>query len=355
METCGVWFEEAAPTSLMVQSSGIDRESWGLAISSQRVPSHCHPAILTENYPDEDHWTWQRFVVNREPGTAYFRVPPGERADATQRAEWQEALKDRPDLARRLLDGQPGVVLLGDQVAVGFNEDRHVVSERIKPIAREPLFIGQDFGHTPTTVIGQQYQGYVRVLASLTIERGGVKQLIEYVVKPWLVNNAPWALRDESMIIGGYDESAADEQTDIEQNPAKLLRELIPGYWTPISNEWEGRKGPLLAIMNRAVGGLPALQCCPVNTKGLVKALSGRWYYKKDRQGGVIKDKPEKGHPWSDYGDAFCYMLCAMGISSGIEQPAKPIEVFTGFDARNQPDVVRPHQIQVRTLFDARR
>ena len=76
-ECHGLWFEEPAPSSVLVQSSGLSESAWGLGMTSQRLPSYCHPAIMTLNYPDDDHWTWQRFVVTQLPGTEYVRIPPG--------------------------------------------------------------------------------------------------------------------------------------------------------------------------------------------------------------------------------------------------------------------------------------
>ena len=82
-ETVGVWFQECAP--VLEESSGISDTAWGIACNSQRVPSYTHPAIMDLNYPDEDHWTWQRFVRKREPGTMYFRIPPRENQGSARR------------------------------------------------------------------------------------------------------------------------------------------------------------------------------------------------------------------------------------------------------------------------------
>ena len=330
-ETVGVWFEEPAPAAVLVQSSGVSELAWQTAITSQRIASHCHPALMTLNYPDEDHWTWQRFIANPQVNTTYYRVPPGERASASQRDEWMRALANRPDLQRRLLLGQPGTVQLGPEVAVGFNLDLHVAKDKIAPKEGEPLWIGQDFGHTPTAIIGQLWRGYVRVYASLTIDRGGSKQLYEREVMPWLNANAPWALKDSSLIHVKYDPAAPDDESNIESNPATTAEQMVGGYWEPGPVSWEGRKGPLLEVMNKSVGGFPALQLDPVGCKGLISALSGRWYYPQRRDGGVSKDAPAKpNHPWEDYGDSFCYFLC--GVLPEVARqyrPRQPTRVLT--------------------------
>ena len=82
-ETVGVWFQECAP--VLEESSGISDTAWGIACNSQRVPRYTHPAIMDLNYPDEDYWTWQRFVRKREPGTMYFRIPPRENQGSARR------------------------------------------------------------------------------------------------------------------------------------------------------------------------------------------------------------------------------------------------------------------------------
>lgn len=347
MEVHGVWFEEPAPTAVLVQSSGVDLTAWSVALTSRRkgyqrgpngedIPgSHTYPAMMTLNYPDEDHWTWQRFLP--QPGTEgsypgdaarmWFRIPPGERASPRQRAEWAHALRDRPDVLRRLLEGQPGTIQLGPQVAQGFREDLHVAKDRLRPVPGEPLVLGQDFGHTPATIIGQAWKGQRRVLAALTCERGGIKQHLDNTVIPWLQVHAPWALHNPmAMIRGCYDPAGnTGEQTDIDVDPIGIIERKLGGLWYPGPVEWETRKGCLLQGVY-AQGVTPAsvsLQVDPIDALPLIRSLSGRWHYPMDRLGAVRRDFPKKpNHPWEDLGDAFIYWLWA--LLSEAQPPGPP-------------------------------
>lgn len=350
-ETVGVWFEEPAPTSLLVQSSGVSLDSWVMAITSQRIPSHHHPAIMTLNYPDEDHWVWNRFITNPHENSAYYRVPPGERASASQRAEWMKALEGRPDLQRRLLEGKPGTVMLGQQVAVGFDEDKHVATERLKPVRGEPIFIGQDGGHTPCTIIGQAWRGRIFVYAALAIDRGGMRQQYERNVMPWLAQHAPWAIRNNDMIRGVYDPASPDDESDSDRNPVDVCSEFLGGYWEPGPVTWEARKNALITSLNKHVGpGELALSLDPVDAQPLIKALSGRWYYPQNRLGGVSKDAPYKpNHPWEDLGDSFCYFVC--GVMPEVNRIRRPDQgqVQTAF---NPLATVRDYQVEVDSAFN---
>ena len=339
-ECHGVWFEEPAPTAVLGVSRGVDETAWGMAMTSQRLPSHAHVAVMTLNYPDEDHWTWQRFQPQAgtsgrhpaDPTRAWFRIPPGERADATQRAEWAHALRDRPDLLRRLIEGQPGSLMLGPQVADGFSLDLHVAKDRLYPFPNEPLGFGIDFGLTPTVVIGQPGQGQRRIYAALTLAHGGVSQLMEQEVLPWLSKYAPWCLRNPGMVYGCYDVSGeTGEQADVERSAVQILETKLPGLWFPGPVKWDSRKHVLLSAMHHPgrTPGSVSLQLDPVEAKGLIQALGGRWHYPVDRQGQVRRDLPKKpNHPHEDYGDAFIYWLWSLTSES---QPTGPMKVETQF------------------------
>ena len=351
-ETAGVWFEEPSPAGGEVDSSGVREEAWTLAMTSQRMATHARIAVMTLNYPDEDHWTWTRFAppacpVRREdratwtgvhpahPSRRWLRVPPGERALAVQRAEWLEALSDRPDLVRRLLEGLPGTVLLGQQVAQGFREDLHVSPTRLLPVENEPLLLGQDFGLTPATILGQVVNGERRVVAALPCPRGGIVQHGDDTVIPWLQTHAPWVLRRRDMLVGTYDVAGETaEQTDSDRDPVGQLERKLPGLWYPGPVEWETRKHTLLSMLHhRTARGEVALRIDPVHGLPLIKALSGRWYYPTDRTGAIRRDLPKKpNHPWEDLGDAFIYWCWAVSAEAGA--PRGPVTVESTWDLR---------------------
>lgn len=310
-EVVGVWVQEAAPVE---ESGGVDERAYGVANSSKgRVPTFHSPTLLDLNYPDEDFWAWKRFVADPQPGTKAFRIPPRENkhVDPIYWEKMELSLANRPDLRRRLLEGQPGMIMLGQAVATGFNLDYHVATERLKPQQGE-LGIGFDGGHTPTAVIGQQTRNGVRIYAALTQNNSGMRQLLEDQVLPWLARNAPWALRDSSQLLVGYDPSLdVGEQADIDNSALQAINEAL-GYPNceagPV--RWPNRKDALIQALSRKDGLLIDPSC-----DLLIKALNGRWYYPKSHIGELRSDNPKKpNHPWEDLGDSLIYLLCRFGV-----------------------------------------
>lgn len=341
-ETCCSHYEEVAPTT---EGSGIPEEAVDIGITSQRVPTHAAVTILTSNYPDDGHWLWRRFkptigVYGRQehpddPRRITFQIPKGDNPYITtaQRAKWLERLKDRPDLIDRLLEGKPAVVHKGQAVAmgflgatpIGFNEARHVARTRLKPVKNVPFVLGQDGGHTPATTGGQEIDGQFRVLFSLCIERGGMRQQYLHNVKPWFRRFAPWVLEDpDEWVLGGYDPSLPDDETDterVDKNPIDVIRNEVGGLWMPGPSDWTSRKGALFAAFNRSVGGEPGLLIDPIHCEGLIRALRGQWYYPTDRFGHLQSDKPKSpNHPHEDHGQSLCYLLCRLAPSLNQEQ-----------------------------------
>jgi len=328
-----LWFEEAAPA--MALSQGLAEDFWGLGMSSQRLMTHARVAVLTTNYPDEEHWTWQRFVAQPQPGTMAFRIPPGERASKEYRDELERAYANRPDLRRRLLEGRPGTIILGEQVAVGFNEDVHVGRVKLEPGVK--VVLGQDGGLTPTTVIGQRLGPYAKIGGSVATEHGGIRQHVKYLLRPWLQEHAPWCLKNRDLLDVYFDPSMnKDGEGDSEANALRIMRAELIGHYHPGAVGWEARKNPMLASFGGLVGGRPVVTVDPVLARGLVKALTGGWHYPTDASGRVRRDDPVKDHPHSDHGDAYCYFIG--GVNPGKQEqpkgwkPGKPTIDFTPLD-----------------------
>lgn len=341
MQTHGLWFEEPAPSSVLVQSSGLSEAAWAMGITSQRLktfcPVHleanlvagrelcreegceeeCHPAIMTLNYPNRKHWTWQRFVERPQPGTAYFRIPPGERASKLQRAEWSRALQSRPDLLKRLIDGEPGLVALGPEVAVGYSSILHDAPAPMPIVKYAPVWMGHDGGHWPSTCLGQRIDGQCRVFASLCTPRGGTKQHLEQTVIPWLTIHMPWVLAKggSEYLFHRIDPSMdTGDQGDIDSNPKRRLKASLGGQIEGGAVSWPGRRDPLLAVLDKT---RRILQIDPTeDTELLREALAGSWYYKQEANGETEREKPHKPNPpWGDIGDAFCYLIGGMAPS----------------------------------------
>jgi hypothetical protein len=339
-ECHGLWVDEPAPA--MGVSAGISDELYFIACSSQRLETHAHVAMLTSNYPDEDHWVWQRFYEHPQPGTKLIRIPPGERASAEYRAELTRLYLTRPDLARRLVEGQPGAVILGEQVATGFNRDVHAPQgSALRPEHGVAITVGQDGGLTPTSVIGQRLGPHVRVLASLYTEHGGIKQHVQYLLRPWLAEHTPWALDDPEALRVWYDPSMnKDGEGDSESNALRIMRAMLPGHYRPGEIRWEERKNPMLSVFNAMVGGVPVLAVDPVQARGLVRALVGGWHYLTGPDGRVKRDEPVKDHPHSDHGDAFCYLIGGLGLGRDASRPlVKPHQARMAFNplTHNRP------------------
>jgi hypothetical protein len=311
MEVHIIWFEEAAPSAYL-GNAGIDEDSWLIAFTSARLPSHANPRVVTTNYPDVDHWTWQRFVVEKAEGTRYFRIPPGERASAQQRMEWERALRNRPDLQKRLLRGEPGVSLQGEPVAQGFNLDTHVSPTRLIPRYGDALGLGFDFGLCPSCIIGANAGHEIHIYASLFQEGAGVRQLMEDQVLPWLGHHAPWVLKDpiNSALIGYDPAGETREQADSKYKPISVIKDLLDGWEEPGPVRWPERKETLLQSIHR-------IKLDPQHCQPLIKALSARWVYPKTHLGDYRSLQPKKPcPPWADLGDAFIYLLYRLG--SGV-------------------------------------
>jgi hypothetical protein len=320
----GLWIEEAAPAGVEA-SSGLTEDALGIGYTSLRLPSYHHPVLVTSNYGSEQHWSWQRYAVRQQPGTLLVRIPPGERASATDRAAWLQALDGRPDLQRRLVHGEPALIVAGEAVLAGvWNPELYVSREPLPVIRGARTVLGHDTGLRPATVVVQEHRGQLRVLASLCTDYGGMAQHVAREVLPWL-DRAGLLRRDAGTLEHRIDPAGlVGDYSNSDESPEKIIQRLLRGYVREGPSKWPPRIEPLLGVLGRMVSGQPALVVAPgPDTAVLREAAAGRWHYPRRADGTLLRDLPEKNHPHSDVGDALCYAVGA--LAPWRERPTAPL------------------------------
>jgi hypothetical protein len=192
---------------------------------------------------------------------------------------------------------------MGRNAARGFNRSLHIAKERLIAYPQVPIYIGQTFIDVPATVVAQQTpDGSLRVLAAFASEGMGLRRHIETVVKPWLVTNARFALQDNRLLLGTFEDDL-DEQT--KWDLLGIVEAALGGFWEKSESKWESRRDAVLELIGRATPGAfrPALQIDP-SAKLLIEALSGRWTYESERR--------ERRTVWYHVANAFSLLVSSI-------------------------------------------
>jgi len=304
------WTDEPA-AAIAEQAGGITRQAWGVAFSSCRLPTHRRVGLLTSNAPTPRSWLWKRFVLSPEPGCAAYRIPKGERTTQEYRDALARSLADSPDQLLRLAEGEAALPMKGRPVVAHYRDAECVAPHALEPAPGSPLFLGWDAGLTPACVIAQPRDGRVWVFAAPFTERGGTEELVEESVKPWLVQHAPWALRQARALIHCIDPNMrTPSQARLATSPEQTLFDLLRGSTRPGPVRWEPRRDALakgFPVGPSRVWISPGEAC-----EELRIALGGGFHYRADAGGDLRGVAPDKSHPHSDLGDALAYILCEL-------------------------------------------
>lgn len=315
----GIWFEEPAPVAVEDISGGIGEDAWAIAHTGLRQPGVRPRAQITANPPQEDHWIWERFMGEGRVATVEgFQIPIGENKHLPTgyRERMALALRNRPDLARRLVHGLPGFVAQGEAVTPEWSEKKHVSAFQLEVLRAVELKIGWDFGLRPSMVFAQVSPlGQLRIYDVLVGDNIGVEQIIESQAWPLLQGK----YRGLGIAHYGGPEGFLREQSNSEQTAVTTLTRLIPGPYTPGPVEWAKRRDVLRWIHNHSLGGVgEAVVMDPVGALPLIRACRGGWHYKKLPNGEVIRELPVKdkhSHP----GDAYAAMVAGLGFGAGVQ------------------------------------
>ena len=342
----GFGIDEPAPA---IGSVGVDEMIFDIAMTRLRQDGmkwYC--AKLAENNPDETHWTYRRFVSPGQDGFVLWQPARPENANnlpASYYAELRRNLQHRPDLIRRFVEGDFGFQQIGKSVTPQWSDKIHLTQGLI-PVRGSDLYLGWDFGLTPTCTITQVTpQGVWNVLDCIVGEGVGTHELIVDAVKPLL--KMKYGTRYTLRHIGDPTGKTPDPSSRMN-SPVLTIRKELGGNWRsgPIK-PFEGIE-PLRAVLSRITGGRGVVQVDRFTAAPIWQALRGGWHFHITRAG-LTAGEPYKdmhSHPGDTmrYLAAILFPLSKIGRSPWTKGPDQQLPHYfdTGFQIGPGPRQAPP-------------
>ena len=239
-----------------------------------------------------------------------------------------------PAWAERYVFGQWGESLSGEAVFKStFNPKFHVSEGPLTPSQGYPLIIGMDFARHPAAIIQQvNHTGTMLVLKETYKANCGVEKFIREHLMPVLYSDRFAGL---TAYISGDPSGIAKSQIG-EESVFHMLERLgfvaVPAF----SNHIDPRLRSVDSWLLQQRGGGPGIIYDPEGCDMLIRAMKGKYRYKKKRDG-ELEPKPDKVRPWADLADAHQYGC--MGANKNVmgrvmhrlrakdRKPAKPLPV----------------------------
>lgn len=311
----GAWvseFREIDPSLLSALSGRLGR------FPSKAVAHPTWFGIVAEsNPPDEDSEWYTLLEVDKPPNWAFYKQPGGMERDA-QNNSIAENVENLPDdyypnlLANNNSDwsdihvhAQYGKSLGGQAVfRASFKPPFHIVDqEELLIVDQMPIIIGQDFGRTPASLIGQiDNRGRLVIHDELTSEDMGIEQFVTSCLRPMLMSEKYMARR--IFMVG--DPKGRDKSQVNEDSPFDVLIRLGFDVFAAPTNYIDPRLRAVEQLLLHQVDGGPMLMISDACT--VLNSAMKYWYRYRRKTTGVLDDKPEKTHPWSDVADCLQYM-----------------------------------------------
>lgn len=268
--------------------------------------------IAESNPPDEDSEWYTKLEIELPPNWKFFKQPGG----LDEHAENVENLPDNyyqnlaannnPDWVDIHVHAQYGKSLSGQAVfRATFNQAVHVTYESIAAVPGIPIMVGQDFGRTPASLLGQiDNRGRLVILreaATGSEDKMGIEKFGKEVLRPLLYTHFT---NFEAFLIG--DPSGRVKTQVREESPFDMLHRLGFMVYPAQTNDIEPRLRAVEQLFLARDGILIDGGNCPL----LVQTLKFHYRYKR-KQTGTLDEAPEKNHPWSDLADCLQYMALA--------------------------------------------
>lgn len=334
--------------SLEVTWAGLSEASelskTALDMSSQRVGRY-PPARLggpswygvfgDTNMPDDDHYLYRLFEVEKPKGYKLFRQPGGlievnGEYVANPLAENIANLPGGHEYYLRQIAGKSkewikvfclaeyGTISDGKAIYPEWLDDVHC--KPCSPQPDRPLLLGLDYGLTPACVICQvSPRGQLMVLAELFAKDMGPKQFARDVIRPFLAMNfhgySFQACGDPSGMMG-----SKTEQNTVFMDLAEEGIACVPA----LTNLFQPRREAVAKYLNKLIDGRPGLQVDP-GCDMIRRGFNGRYQYRRLQVVGEerYKDVPDK-NDFSHLHDALQYAaLHSNNMNQGTDWATK--------------------------------
>ena len=377
LELTGVWVNEAReiPKSIVdactmrvgrFPSMKDGGPTWYGVIADTNAPDEDHWwSIMSGEVPIPDHMSQEESVMLVKPDNwKFFVQPPGmiEKKE-NEKIKGYELNTDAeniqnvtPDYYPNIIRGKSkswidvyvlnklGTIEDGKLVYGSFREDVHIADEEI-PFAPTTVYIGLDFGLTPSAVFGQKLpDGRWLILHELVCFDIGTVKFSE-LLKHEIIKHCA----DKDLKIFGDPAGDFRAQTD-ETTPFQILRQQgIQAFPAP-SNDVGLRIESVETALNRMVDGKPGF-LLNRSCKSLRKGFLGGYHYRRIQTSGErYEDKPNK-NKFSHVHDALQYLMLGAGEGRQLISGQKPL---SSFNAKREYDIFRKTTIRRSNNFWAR-
>jgi hypothetical protein len=298
-----ILIDEAAPG---IDQGGISEEVFDFAMGRISAPGmKWHQVKLAANPPDESHYLYTRFVDPGEPGWGYYKTD-GRENEKNLPVGYYEALerryRHRPDLLRRLVQGQFGFTQIGKAVTPEWNDAVHLV-DHLRPMPGVPYHIGLDFWHNPAAVICQKTPlGKLHVLWCGVGEGLGIEEFVDETLRSVLIDQFD-ARRHRLIWVGDPTGSIPDQSSRKRSAALSVVQQLGGSYQAGPRDEYT-RIESLRAVLRRH----DLLKVDKHQARAIWHALRGGWHRRVigNTVGGIVKDM--HSHP----ADALAYLVARL-------------------------------------------
>jgi hypothetical protein len=304
----GAWvseFREIDPSLISALSGRLGR------FPSKAIAVPTWYGIVAEtNPPDEDSEWYTLLEIERPPNWAFYKQPGGldkaaENVDNLPDGYYENLLaNNNTDWSDIHVHAQYGKSLGGQAVfRASFKPGFHIVPEdELIPNKIMPIMLGQDFGRTPACLIGQiDARGRLIIFDECFTEDMGIEQFVTEKLRPKLF--ADWMGYSMFMVA---DPKGRDKSQVNEDSPFDVLKRLGFAVYPAPTNNIDPRLRAVEQLLLHQVDGGPQLMISS-KCQTLIAAMK-YWYRYRRKTTGVLEDKPEKTHPWSDLADCLQYM-----------------------------------------------